>query len=190
MKRPVIISLAILLIVLLLGGGYMLMNRDDNDSQNTQNQTPQTTETQAQQQSNAQTEGTLDQLTSGGNARQCDISYSGEKGQANGTIYTDGKGRARVKVNAKTEEGKDSEVNTLVTKQKAYLWFTSDGKSMGFSFDVSAFKDSSSDSSIKSYGGLGPNDKFSMNCQDWSVDEALLTPPKNVDFTAFPVPTT
>lgn len=184
MKKVLIVVLAVILVGAVAGGTYLFTKDDTADNQS---QTNQSTENQTQpEQTTAQTEGTLESVTNSGSARKCDIAYNSEKGQATGTVYTDGKGRGRLAINAQQSDGKTSTINTLVTKQKAYLWFASAGKAIGFSFNIEDFKDKSSSNDIKSSGGLAPNDKFSMNCVNWTVDEATFAVPKDVNFATFP----
>ena len=187
MKKPIIVVLAVVVALAIAGGAYAFINRDSKDNSRS-SQSSQSEEQAEEASTSTQTEETLSSLTSGGQARQCDIDYKGEKGEGSGKVYTDGQGRGRMTIDVKAADGKQSQINTLVTKENAYLWFASGGQSFGFSFSVDAFKDTSSNSPIASTGGVGPNEKFTTECTGWSVDEGLLTPPSDVNFTAFSLP--
>ncbi len=181
MRKSLVIGLIILAV--LIGSGYWFINRnkssDSADSQSSNSLTD-------KKGNKFQTESTLSSLSNGGESRKCDISYSGAKGDANGLVYTDGKGRIRADVDYNPAEGKTGTASTLITKSKAYFWLTSEGKSYGFSFSTSMLNDSNSRSTVKNSGGISPDDKVMMNCEKWKIDESVMVPPKNVNFIALP----
>jgi len=182
MKKQVIIGLVVVLaLVLVAGGSYVAMNRDDDNSNTKTSETGQLTD--GEQEHQAVTESTFQGINSSGEARYCEISYSGDQGQGDGTIYTDGQGRGRMSLQFNTAQGNTGASNTLVTADKAYAWFTSEGSAIGFVYDKAVFE---SNQSTANTSGPTPDQKFSMDCHDWDVDESVLTPPTDVNFSTMP----
>ncbi len=180
-------KLIIIVILLVLAGGgaaFTLLKKDDKPTVNsnqtkTQNQTQQTASEESEVQGNLQT------IRNDGTPRQCSMSYSDTAGNGTGTMFSDGKGRGRIQLELVTERGNKGESNTLMSGEKVYSWTKTDGGSFGLVFDASTVKAGSTGSPTTSSSQTGGKD-FSMKCKNWSVDEAVLTVPTDVNFSALP----
>lgn len=187
MNKKLIIG--IIVAVLIIGGGvaaYFMLTGDDNASTNnsqSSNNQPQTADIQ----NNGEYKGSFNSLVASGKAQHCNMSYSGPNGTGTGETYSDGKGRGIMTVNTKTEQGNTGESNTLVTADKVYTWTKSNGQTFGFTLSKTALTQSDTSTNSSSSSSTQDSQKeFTMNCQSWTVDEAKLTPPSDVTFTALP----
>lgn len=182
MSKPVIIGVAVVAVVA-LGGGAFFLTQDDDTSNNETSQT-QTDQANTEEE---HAQGTFASITATGEPQQCDVSYEGEAGSGSGTIYSDGTGRGRMQLQFTTAEGNTGSSNTLVTADKAYAWFAgSEGAAIGFVYDKATFNTGTADTQANA-NGPSADQNFDMHCQDWNVDEALLTPPTDVTFTSISV---
>ncbi len=187
MAKPTIVGVAVALVLALGGAGYFLMNRD-NDSSGSNSSQPESSQTEEQENATA-SEASFASINTSGKAQECTFDYSGSNGTGKGKMYADGRGRGRMMLNVTSEQGNSGETNTLVTNDKAYTWFTSgEGQSLGFVFDKSQYEQRSGSGVTDSTGGTDPSQKFSMSCKGWKVDDSMLTPPANINFTEFNIP--
>lgn len=176
-------------VLVLVGGGAYLMTQDKDDKTNSQNSQTE----QGNQESNpaeetidsntAEVTGNLQSLRNGGKAQRCEMNYSDDSGSGTGIMYTDGEGRGRIQLTVVTEKGNTGESNTLVTDEKVYSWTKTDGGSFGFITDASTVQSGATGSPSTSNAQTAGKD-FKLKCSSWTVDEAVLSVPTNVNFSA------
>lgn len=185
MNKIVFLGLAVA--VLVGSGGVYLLNKDKKPLTSSSNSSaPEISQSNSVNQSNEVTvEGNLQTLRSDGQARECNLSYSGEDGSGTGKMYTDGKGRGRMQIDLTTARGNAGQSNTLIESEKVYSWTTTDGGSFGFVTQVSSVQTNSTGSpTTSSSQTAGKN--FEMTCKNWNVDETVLSVPADVNFTPMP----
>ena len=156
-------------VILMAGAGIWLASRSNNTSEQSSSATQATPD--------AKTESSMNEIIASGKAQECDMTYSGPNGSGNGKIYTDGNGRGRYTFSGTSEQGNTGEVNQILKDGKAYGWFQSSSQTIGFVFNTSA-----NSSSRTTGGGPGPNDRFSMTCKSWNVNESTFELPAGVNF--------
>ncbi len=186
MKSKIIAGVVVALIIIGGGVGYVLTREDKPVAKNQVTQNGQdTTKTSSGTGEETQVQSNLQTLRTGGKAQVCTMSYSADDGNGTGKMYTDGKGRGRLQIDLTTARGNQGQSNTLITNEKIYSWTKTDGGSFGFVFDASTIKpDSTGSPTTSNSQTAGKN--FDLKCQDWSVDEAVLTIPTDVNFSALP----
>ena len=186
MSKPLKIVLVVVAVLAVLGGGYYFMNKDDDASNSTSSGEESSQASEESTEAGTESEASFASINSSGKPQQCTFEYSGATGTGTGKMFADGKGRGRMTLSVSTEQGNTGETNTLVTTDKAYTWFTSDGQTMGFMYDKTTFEANSGSNQTSSSSGTDPNQNFTMNCKSWTVDESVLTAPSDVNFTSFP----
>jgi len=178
MKLKVII--AILTIVIICGGlfAYLSLRSGSPLNKATTSGDNNTGETETIE------NGNVFSLTEAGHEHQCSFSYSGSKGSGEGKMYTDGKGRGLMTIDLQTEKGNTGKSNTLLLNEKIYGWMDTNGKTVGFVYNKSTLTSGSSNTA--SSGSVDPNQKFSLKCTDWTIDESKFVVPSNVNFMSLP----
>lgn len=179
-----LIAIVAAVVVVLGVGAVLIMGRDKKD---TNNQSSSTSEGSSQQAANQPTvSGNIFSLADGGKATKCNFTFSGSNGESTGAMYSDGKGRGLMKTDVQTSEGNSGSMNVLVLGEKVYSWTTSNGQTVGFEFDKSVYQQSQPGGSGGTVGGsqTDPDQKFDLKCEDWNVDEAMLSKPEGITFTS------
>lgn len=188
------VLIGIVVAILVLGGGayFVLSGKDDSKTTNSQAQSTDQTETtnQNSDSANPESSGNLKTLLAAGKAQKCTMKYSGDSGSGDGTMYSNGSDRGLMTMNYQTEQGNSGVSNVLYNKDKVYTWSTVNGQTFGMIFEKSGYESQSSSSSQSgtSKSAPDPNEKFDLNCSAWNVDESILTPPSDVNFTSFALP--
>lgn len=188
------VLIGILVAILVLGGVayFVFSGKDDNNTISSQTQSTNQNKTTDQNTDSANPEnsGNLKTLSEAGKAQKCTMKYSGNNGSGDGTMYSDGKGRGLMTMSYQTEQGNSGISNTLYNQDKVYTWTTVNGQTFGMVLEKSAYESQSGNSSQSetSKNTPDPNEKFDLNCSSWNVDESVLTPPADVNFTSFTLP--
>lgn len=182
MSKTALIVIGVVLLVAAGGGGaYLLTRGNDTASDSTQN-----TADQSKQENGTKSEASFSSVANGGKAQKCTFTYEGSDGNGTGTMYGDGDGRGFMTMEVKSAKGNTGTSNTLTTADKAYGWFETGGKKTGFAFDKSTFENRAGSNQTSSTAGTDPSKKFTMDCQDWTVDESLFSVPSDVTFITLP----
>lgn len=184
MSKGIMLVAGVVVLAVLGGGIFYVTNKDETPDQATSSQTGGSSTNQNKTSDDSKVEGNLASISSGGKARQCTFTYSGENGSGNGSLYTDGNGRGLMTMDLVTEKGNTGKSNTLITSDKAYSWTTTNGTSIGFVFDKEKLTANTSQTSNTTSSDANKN--FSMNCEDWTVDNSKLNAPSDVNFSTLP----
>lgn len=145
----------------------------------------QTTESTSKQSTEQTSEsGNIFSIVDAGSARQCTFNYTSSSGNGLGKMYTDGKARGLMTIDVKTTKGNSGTINTLLLNDKVYGWTETDGKTVGFIYNKSTL--TSGKGSNGNSNAADPNQKFELKCSSWTVDEAKLSVPSNVNFMSMP----
>lgn len=175
MSRTILIGLVVVLLAI-AGAGTYFLTRGNTDTSQSGNQIDQ---------SEGTNNASFTSVANGGKALQCTFTYDGASGSGSGTMYGDGDGRGLMTMEVNTAKGNTGTSKTLVTSDKAYGWFESNGQKTGFTYDKSTFENRGTSQS-GSTGGTDPNREFVMDCEPWTLDESLLTVPNDVNFMTLP----
>ena len=165
--------IAILASILIIAGGaaaYLLFSDDkETSTSNTQNQTA----TEATIDTPSTISGSIASMLGANTARKC--TYSDEVAQ--GTVYVTNDNRMRVDfVNVGSEEENGS---MIVTHNRQHIWNDSKKEGMTMAYTAAPESDEAPEDSDQS---VDMNHEYTLTCSPWKVDEALLTPPTDVNF--------
>lgn len=176
MNKKLLLGLGLLL---LLGGGYFVMNRGKAPSTGTE------TSTQTETQTEPSAPNSLKDLLTSANAQKCTFSSTEGQATTEGTVYVANK---QVRGDFKTtESGKTPSTSNLMTDGKVlYLWGSELGTS-GIKLTIEASEEATSSAS----GGTADlNKPMDFNCSAWVVDSSVFELPAGVNFTeGFNIPT-
>lgn len=165
MNKKVLGIVAVLLLLLLAGYFYMTKGKGGTPGYNTGSSTSTST-------------SSLKDLLTKGVAQSCTFSNEG----STGTVYVAG-GKMRGDFDSVTE-GKTVKSHMIVDGNTSYIWM--DGEKTGFkmSFDPA----SQPSGSGAPTGGFDTNASMNYKCGTWITDSTQFTPPSNVTFTSFDLP--
>lgn len=191
MNKKLIIGVIIAVIV--AGGGYLVVNNSKDKDQNNSTSSQSTGDQKSSQSISNSTEEiktedtNAEKLAKSGKPQHCTFDYASEQSTAKGNMYTDGKGKSRMTIDAvKTAQGNSGTNDMIIRDNKYYSWITTAGQTIGFSGELGSQSGSQSSSST-----AAPDKNFSMKCTGWTVDNSKFDVPTNVNFTSmnFTLPT-
>ena len=175
-----IIAIAGVIILLLIGIFAYLMSTKNKAGISPASQTATTNETAVGGMKS------LRDLMTAGVAQKCTFKSTVEGVISEGTTYVAG---GKMRGDFITEvEGKTTTGHSIYDGKMSYVWM--DGNSNGFkmAFDTSVNTDADvTDTTVQQ--GLDINQELDYNCSVWITDQSLLTPPANITFMEFSVPT-
>lgn len=188
MSRNVIIAGVVGVIIIIAAGAFVLTRNSSTTSTTTQDSqtSPQSTGSDQGESGTGPTTGNIFTLSESGKSQKCTFTYSGDNGNGEGTMYADGNGRGLMKMDLETERGNSGENNTLILSDKVYTWTISNGQTFGMTMDKSTMQNGGAGSGTdagRTSTSTNANQSFDMQCQNWTVDESMLTVPSNVSFT-------
>lgn len=177
----------IILGVVIAGGlvAFLVTNNKDRTKSSTQNNTSQSSEKNEQKKIN----GNLSSISGSGEAQECTYSSTSPAGTAAGVMYSDGKGRGLMELDLVSDNGNIGKSHTLFNFEKVYSWTETGGQTFGLVFDKAQLE--SANNSVATTGQnsvSSTKQNFDMDCKRWTVDEAKLTVPPDVNFQSFPQP--
>jgi hypothetical protein len=179
MNKKVIIAIAVIVLLLLVGGAYVASTK--NKSATSPSTTSSTESTQTQESSQASQKSLKDLLTSG-IAQKCTFKDVSNNVNMEGTSYiANGKIRGDFST---TSEGKTTTGHSIFDGKTSYVWM--EGTSTGFKMEIDLTATSTSESQTQQ--GLDLNKTIDYNCSTWITDQSLFNPPSDVTFTSFSVP--
>jgi hypothetical protein len=167
-NKTILIALAVGLI-LVLGGSAAFLNSQKKPSQNT------TTNTATENQSEADN---LIGLLKSGKTQQCNFTSKNEDGSDTiGVVYiTRDQMRSDITI---TENGEESEISLIRKGNENYIWGSNfpDNSGLKMTMDI---EDLANNQSAKEY--IDPSQKVDYDCQSWTVNNNVFTPPASVEF--------
>lgn len=170
----------IILVLALLGGGYMLMKKGSAPETTPTQQTTPVTQSATEQ----NVQGTIKSLLSSGRSMQCSFNSSTGSAQVSGTVLVAG---GKMRGDFQVAE-KDLTANSHLINDSQFVYIWTDNSKMG----IKMAKDLSQTPSSQPGTTMGPdmNQSYTYSCQDWSPDSSLFTLPTGVTFTEVAVPKT
>ncbi len=182
MNKKVVIAIVVILL-LLLGGGVFVMSKRNKSKTTSAPTTISVSPTSAVQETSQENQKSLRDLLTAGVPQKCTFSDVSSEVNMQGTSYiANGKVRGDFST---TADGKTTNGHTIFDGKVSYVWM--DGTSTGFKMEINPTEGSTSNSSTQQ--GLDLNKTLDYNCDVWVPDQTLFTPPTNVTFTSFSVPT-
>lgn len=165
MNNKVIIG--IVTIVIIIGGGIALYMANSSDMQQNETKKTETAETT--------TKTSLSALLEKGDPQKCTYSGSNEGYEYSGIAYFSSEKQMRNDYKSERED-KGREGSMIITGDTQYFWSNETKK--GFKTAIKA--DDSQQSSSETSENVDTNAKFSFQCESWTVDESMFTPPSDV----------
>lgn len=175
---PMIIVVIIVAILAIGAAGWYVFSRNNDDSANTNdNNTTEITEQNI--------EGSYFDVIATGSPMECnwDLNYDGEALVTNGKLYTDGSNRGRSEATYQ-DDGQSAQSYTLIDANYVYNWVVSGGSAFGSRIDRANVEGGEVNEALfKASPSVDLNADYKFDCKSWTVDENLLTPPSDVNFT-------
>lgn len=170
-KNQIITTLALIVIIVLGIGGYMLYGQNAKQSSNSTSQTPAPTKA-------ATLESSITDLFTSGQSKLCSFDTKTDKGETAGTVYVS-KDMAKADFTM-TDNGKSTATHLIRNGNLFYIWGDTFPTGIKMSMDIN---DMASKMESTNYAAFNPNEKVSYSCKDWNADNSLFTPPANLKFT-------
>jgi hypothetical protein len=182
-KNSLIVGGILLLLILIAIGIFVLKGKNTVQKAGNQGVQENTTANQTIPPNSAETiQGTINSLLTGGKSVKCTFSDKKESASIEGTIYV---ANGKMRGDIKTSTDKTTIINHMVVdSQYSYLWTDMDNK--GFKFTNSNNNTNTNTSQNNQAADL--NKTYNYNCQGWSADNSLFTPPSNITFSTLTIP--
>lgn len=195
-----ILPIAIIGILVVAVGAFLLM-RDDADSQTAN--TNQTASSNANsvaggessdqnanadnEEDNASTVKTIADLLTSGSSVRCDFSTNDTNGAQAWTIYVDDQ-KFRGDYSVDTDDDTAWDGHMIRNEEYMYNWGTNDSQTFGTKIKLSALESLSNTNSVPtntntSAADLDYDQSFEMDCDRWNADDSKFAPPSDVTFT-------
>jgi len=182
MSKKVIIGVVVIVLLLIGGGVYVLSSKNKSKSPSIGESNPQTNA--GQNATGQTTPRSLKDILTAGIPQKCTYSDVTDSVNTEGTTYiADGKVRADF---SSTVEGKTTAGHTIYDGKTSYVWM--DGSSTGFKMEIDTSAPAPTGSTPSSQEGLDLNKSIDYSCGAWLPDTTLFTPPSDVTFSSFTIP--
>ncbi len=124
---------------------------------------------------------TLASIIGSGKTQKCSFSSKNESSQTKGTAYLSGK---KLRTDLSTQvNGKTSMVYVIRNGDENYIWGTEFPNNTGMKITMSMDEMmGKSDTSNEAQKYFDANMDVDYKCENWNVDEKILTPPTNIKF--------
>jgi hypothetical protein len=177
-KKLVIVAIVLILIAV---GAYAFIKKapqanKDQKTVKTQDDTTKATDKEMLQ-------GTLKSLLTAGKSQKCTYSANQDNASMNGTLYVaDGKMRGDF-VSGIEEEKVNGHM--IVNGEYSYVWTDKSDKGMKMKFNL---EDQAKAVAEANSQALNLNQEYNYDCQGWARDPSVFTPPANISFETFAIP--
>lgn len=171
MNKNVKILIAVLALIIIGAGGFVLFK---NSSQKPTGQ-------QISSDQNQSTGKSIKDLLTSGQSQMCTFTDKVEGSESSGTAYVSG-GRVRVDATS-SSNGQTLASHIILKDNKMYSWM--DNQSMGYmmEFDPNKMMDNSSSSADSaSSQNVDINKYVDYKCSAWTADESKFSEPSNIKF--------
>ena len=180
MNKKIITVTGIIILLLVIGAAAFLMSAKNKPG--TQPDEKKVTDTQEQNETNSGGLTSLKNLLMAGVSQTCTYSDTANSVNITGTTYISG-GKVRSDFSS-IAEGKTTIGHNIYDGKTSYVWMDESTTGIMMEIDASAEK---SDSQTQE--GLDINKTIDYKCQVWVPDQSLFTPPADVKFSSFSIPT-
>lgn len=172
--------------VLALGAvGWFVLAREDSDESSSSTEA---TSEEAETADNASFSGSYFDALERGEALQCQWrvpeDLAGEYQVGEGQFYTDGESRGYTEATFETD-GVSTTAYAIFDSEYVYSWFNLPGVgTTGTKFPMTQLEsDYNEMSETEQQQAIDIRADYSFDCEPWTVDESILTPPTDVTFT-------
>lgn len=168
-NNQIIIGIVAAIIIILGLGGFLLLAKN---KASTPYNTSAVTNTNMMQ-------GTIQDIFAGGKNQKCDFDVKESTGgETKGSVsVASDKAYGTFEM---TTNGKVTNTYMVRDGDTFYLW----GNSLPLAIKTKmSVNDMAKQMSGGNYSNIDPNKKLEFNCNSWTVDESLFTPPANIKFT-------
>ena len=173
-------TVGIVVAIVIIAAGVYFFTRSGSEENNTKGESGSVSSADQDNQQNS----SLKSLMALGKSQKCEFKSTDEQGTAEGVFYISN-GKSRGDISA-TYQGQASKTYMIYDNNTSYIWM--DGSNTGFKMAIDA-KDSQSTATDQSQG-VDPNKDYKFDCDSWNADNSMFTPPSNVEFKDFSIPTT
>ncbi len=170
-KNQIIATIAVIVIIVLGIGGYMLYGQNSRQTNNSNTQTVASTKSPS-------LEASITDLFTSGQSKTCTFDTKTDKGETMGTVYVT-KDMAKADFSM-TDNGKSTKTHLIRNGDTFYIWGDSFPTGIKMTMDIN---DMASNMESTNYAAFNPNEKVSYSCKDWTADNSLFAPPTNLKFT-------
>lgn len=180
-KKSLAIAGVIVVGLLLIGGFVLMNNTDDNSGTNIEPAANNPSETNTTLSESEQT--SLAKLFANKENLTCSFSYSEENSNIEGVGYFAGGDKMRVDYSGQFD-GTESNFGTIVDGNTSYFWDNNTKEGYITKVDPGTLQPSD-DSTTSNSQNLDTNKDIDFKCSKWSVDSSKFNEPTNVKFTDF-----
>lgn len=173
MNKNLYIVVGLVILVLIGGGAYMMMNKSTPSS-------PYGIVPEEKPVITGTTSKSLKDLLASGIAQKCTYKYKNENTDMEGTSYISS-GRMRGVFNS-TINGKIMTTHMIVEGKTSYLWTDDQNTGFKMSFDPETTE---TDTGATQPGSVDINKTFDYNCSPWRGDNSMFVPPTSMKFTDY-----
>lgn len=176
--RKLSLLLGLIVVILLVAGGAMLLNRSE-----TQAPVSQTVKPKSNMPSSAM--NSLKDLLALNKSQMCTYEYSDpEGGSVKGVVYISG-GKTRGDFTT-TANGKPTSGSMINDSKYVYTWSpdTKQGFKMEITEEMMKIGESTGSASSQKQS-IDSNAKYDYKCSNWSADNSKFTPPTDIKFTDY-----
>lgn len=173
-KRNIFIIIGVVLLLILSAIAFVYINQSSSNNNEAQ------TKEEAAESSKSSKKASFSTIAQGKDPQECTFKYTGKSGEGSGKMYNDGNGSARMEMNLTTSKGNTGTSNQIIKDEKVYSWFDTGSHTIGMVMDVKQIEEKQQTG--ESTTGPAPNESFSVNCKDWTVDDTKFEVPASVNF--------
>lgn len=185
MQNKIGLIVAAIVIILILGvGAFLMMGKSKQASQST------TAMPEAKQEETSQ-KGSIKGLLAAGKNAMCTFSYSDTQGETSGTIYVSGK-KMNGDFTTKTTDGKQMDNHMVQDDTYIYSWSSAIPQGTKMKIPSEEMASPSPASSGAKTEGVDLNKNVDYKCSPWDADNSKFVPPSSVtfmDISSFSKPT-
>ncbi len=170
-KKNLLIAGAVVVLLILVGAGYMVMSKSSKGSAT---ESAVSTDTAQEQSGVSATKESIKSLFSAGKSVTCTVTYPDNGG--GGTMYIADK-KMRGDFSTKDSGGKQIESHMILDGDTSYSWMGTQGVKMKIDASVAA-----SPATGTTQQAADLDKQQDMNCSSWSVDNSKFAIPADVKF--------
>ncbi len=172
MNKNLYIVVGLVILVLIGGGAYMMMNKNTSSS-------PSGTVSEQKPVAGSTVKSLKDLLTSGV-SQKCTFKDKNENIDMDGVTYVTA-GKMRTDFNT-TVNGKMMTTHMIVEGKTSYIWTENQNTGFKMSFDPQTTE---TKSNVTQQGSVDINKMIDYNCSSWRGDNTIFAPPASVKFTDY-----
>lgn len=181
MNKKIWLAVVAVLILLGVGGYFVLGSKKDSSNSSTQESSSSTEVASTKKSLNT----SLDELAKLGENMQCSFTHTDQStgSVSSGTVYVAG---AKMRGEFRVQDATSGEIKSSMINDGTYAYTWIDSEKQGSKFKIPATGESTTaetGDSAQTNEPVNTDQSYEFNCDKWSVDESFFTPPADVEFT-------